>query len=117
MGKSQMVRYMASALGFPKEEVRSPTFSLINVYKKEGKLIYHTDFYRLKNAEEIEAIAFWDIFYEPAIVFMEWPHLVKKELPPLWSKLYIELSFCLPSGKEVDSAESRNLKWAWSNPS
>ena len=111
-----MVRYMASALGFPKEEVRSPTFSLINVYEKEGKLIYHTDFYRLKSAEEIEAIAFWDIFYEPAVVFMEWPHLVKKELSPLWSKLYIELSFCPSSNEGMVSKESRILKWAWSCP-
>ena len=93
VGKSQMVRYMAEALGYPKEDFCSPTFSLINVYKTNKKSIYHVDLYRLDKFSDIETIAFWDIFYEPTIVFIEWPQLVKGRLPSLWNKLYIELSF------------------------
>ena len=93
VGKSQMVRYMAEALGCSKEDFCSPTFSLINVYKTKKESIYHVDLYRLDQSTDIEAIAFWDIFYETSIVFIEWPRLVKKKLPPLWNQLYIELSF------------------------
>ena len=107
VGKSQMVRYMAKALGYPQEEVCSPTFSLINVYKKHNKeSIYHVDFYRLNKSTDIETTSFWDIFYSATIVFIEWPHLVKEKLPPLWNKLYIELSFS-------SNKKSRILKWEW----
>ena len=105
IGKSQMVRYMAEALGCPKEEICSPTFSLINVYKKSNKeSIYHVDFFRLENEMELETTAFWDIFYSPTIVFIEWPQLVKKNLPPLWNKFYIEISF-------AKNKNSRVIQW------
>ena len=105
VGKSQMIRYMVEALGFPKEQICSPTFSLINVYKKPNKeFIYHVDLFRLKNETELETTAFWDIFYLETMVFIEWPELIKEKLPPLWNKLYIELSFS-------NDQESRILKW------
>ena len=105
VGKSQMIRYIIEALGFPKEQICSPTFSLINVYKKLNKeTIYHIDLFRLKNEKELETTAFWDVFYFPTIVFIEWPQLIKEKLPPLWNKLYIELSFS-------NNQESRILKW------
>lgn len=109
VGKSQMIRYMAEALGFPKEQICSPTFSLINVYKKPNKeTIYHVDLFRLKNETELETTAFWDIFYSPTIVFIEWPELIKGKLPHLWNKLYIELLF-------LNNQESRILKWKHHN--
>ena len=109
VGKTQMIRYMAEALGFPKEQICSPTFSLINVYKKPNKeFIYHIDLFRLKNETELETTAFWDIFCSPTIVFIEWPELVKEKLPPLWNKLYMELDFS-------NDLESRVLKWKYSN--
>ena len=94
VGKTQMIRYMAQALDLFETQVHSPSFSLINVYKtKQQKEIHHVDLYRLKSLEEVENIAFWDIFYSPHLVFVEWPDLVKKKLPAMWNKLYIELSF------------------------
>ena len=105
VGKSQMVYFMCAALGVPKEELSSPTFSLINVYRKNNKAaIYHVDLFRLKNEQELETTAFWDIFYTPSIVFVEWPELVREKLPPLWNKLYIQLSFSKDS-------KFRILKW------
>ena len=109
-GKSQVVQYMAEALGFSKEEICSPTFSLINVYKKQNKeTIYHVDLYRLKTEAEIENISFWDIFYSPGKVFIEWPELVKDKLPPLWNKLFIQMDFC-------PNKEARIFKWKWKAP-
>ena len=109
VGKSQMIRYMTEALGFPKEDICSPTFSLINVYKKTNtESIYHVDLFRLKNEKELETTAFWDIFYSPTIVFIEWPDLVKKKLPARWNKLCIQLSF-------AKDKKSRILKWESTN--
>ena len=103
-GKTQMVQYMAQALGF-KETVHSPTFSIINLYKKNPQTgIYHVDLYRIKKEEELEDIAFWDIFCEPTIVFIEWPQLVEKKLPCLWNKLFIQIQFS-------KKASARFIKW------
>ena len=105
VGKSQMVYFMCMALGVLKEELSSPTFSLINVYKRRNKgSVYHIDLFRLKKETELETTAFWDIFYLPSIVFIEWPELVKHKLPSLWNKLYIELGFS-------ENQEFRILKW------
>ena len=106
VGKTQMVEYMATALGFEKDMVNSPTFSIINFYKKNQlKAIYHVDLYRIKKEKELEEIAFWDIFFEPAIVFIEWPQMVEKKLPDFWNKIIIQLEFS-------KKPESRTLTWA-----
>ena len=104
VGKTQMVQYMVQALGVEKETVNSPTFSLINLYKDGAKGIYHVDLYRIQKEKELENLAFWDIFCEPAVVFIEWPQLVEKKLPPLWNKLCIQMEF-----SQEESA--RKLKW------
>ena len=105
VGKTQMAQYMAQALGVESKRVHSPTFSIINFYKKNtGAGIYHVDLYRIKKEEELEFLAFWDIFYNPAVVFIEWPELVEKKLPVLWNKLFIQLEFSQKAGR-------RFLKW------
>ena len=106
VGKSQAVRYMAEALGYSEKQVCSPTFSLINIYEKQNKeRIYHVDLYRLENESDIDTTAFWDIFYAPTTVFIEWPQLVKNKLPGLWNKLFIKLDF--------NDKESRTFRWNW----
>ncbi len=105
VGKSQAVYFMCKALGVFEQELSSPTFSLINVYKKNNKaFIYHVDLFRLKAETELETTAFWDIFCSPGIVFVEWPELIKDKLPHLWNKLCIKLSFST-------NKNARVLKW------
>ena len=107
VGKTQAVRYMATALNFPSKEIMSPAYSLIQIYKKQPKnFIYHADLYRLKTQKEIESAGFWDIFHEPSLVFIEWPLLIQNKLPPSWNKLFIQMDFAgKPSG--------RMIKWEW----
>ena len=105
VGKSQMVYFMCKALGVFEQELSSPTFSLINVYKKNDKaFVHHADLFRLKTEAELETTAFWDIFYSSEIVFVEWPELIKGKLPPLWNKLCIKLSFSI-------NKDARILEW------
>ena len=104
VGKTQMIQYMLSAIGLKKEIVNSPTFSIINCYKKDSNLIYHVDLYRIKNDKELEDIAFWDIFHESKLIFVEWAEILEKKLPPLWNTLFIQINF---SQKD----NSRVIKW------
>jgi tRNA threonylcarbamoyladenosine biosynthesis protein TsaE len=36
-----------------KDEVNSPTYSIVNEYNTEKGKVYHFDLYRLKNIEEV----------------------------------------------------------------
>ena len=42
VGKTQAVRYMATALNFPAKEIMSPAYSLIQIYKNSQKILFIT---------------------------------------------------------------------------
>src|SRR5882672_7390228 len=51
-GKTTLVKALVAAQGVH-ESTASPTFSIVNEYTdKNGKPIYHFDFYRIKNESE-----------------------------------------------------------------
>lgn len=61
----------------------SPTFSLVNEYiSRSGELIYHFDFYRLRNENEAFDIGWEDYLQkENAWIFVEWPEKIENLLP------------------------------------
>ena len=81
-GKTTLVQAFARVLGI-KEEVTSPTFSLVNEYtyseKSSGefKKIYHLDLYRLKNQQEALNIGIQDYLDDEYYCFIEWPEIIE----------------------------------------
>jgi tRNA threonylcarbamoyladenosine biosynthesis protein TsaE len=74
------------------DEVTSPTFSLINEYATtSGKPVYHFDFYRIKNIEDVYDIGYEDYFYSDDYCFVEWPELVEELLPDTMLKVKINI--------------------------
>lgn len=77
-GKTTFVKFVAQSLG-AKEEVTSPTFTLLNVYN--GKFpIYHFDMYRLSSAEEAMGVGFEEYFDKSrldGVCFVEWAENVE----------------------------------------
>jgi tRNA threonylcarbamoyladenosine biosynthesis protein TsaE len=66
---------------FSIKNVNSPTFSLVNEYSGKVKM-YHLDFYRIKNVNELIDIGFTDYLNDnDAIIFIEWAGLFKQILP------------------------------------
>jgi len=64
------------------DAVNSPTFAIINEYATVwGDLIYHFDFYRIKNLKEAMSIGSEDYFYSSNKCFIEWPEVVEDILP------------------------------------
>ncbi len=57
---------------FNVENVRSPSFTIINEYKVNGLKIYHIDFYRLRGFE-FENLGIDEILMKKAIIIIEWP--------------------------------------------
>ena len=79
-GKTTFIKELCKHLGVG-DEVSSPTFSIINEYRANEKLVYHFDFYRLKNVDEATDIGVVDYFYSGNYCFIEWPQKVDTILP------------------------------------
>lgn len=91
-GKTTLIKKLCAELKV-QDEVSSPTFSLVNEYYSEKfGTIYHFDFYRIKNIQEVYDIGFEEYFYSDCIVLVEWPELVEQLLPEKTSRIEIELS-------------------------
>lgn len=74
-GKTTLIKQFCKELGF-KNQVTSPTFPLLNIYKNKEKNIYHADLYRLKNIDEINELGFYEIMESNNWFFVEWPELL-----------------------------------------
>lgn len=81
VGKTTLIKEVVKQLGVD-EVTSSPTFSLVNEYRtKEGKTIYHFDFYRINSEEEVYDIGIEDYFDSDAWCFIEWGEKVENLLP------------------------------------
>lgn len=76
-GKTTFVQGVLESLGYT-EPVRSPTFSIMNIYKITNhstiKQIIHIDFYRFDSPEESRTLGLEEMMNDTKNVFMiEWP--------------------------------------------
>ena len=69
-------------------EISSPTFSIVNEYKKDDINIYHFDVYRLEDVDEFYAIG-GDEYFSSGISIIEWGEIIQEALP----KQYIKIDF------------------------
>jgi tRNA threonylcarbamoyladenosine biosynthesis protein TsaE len=88
-GKTTFVRGFLNALGF-QDKVKSPTYTLVEPYEVNHKLIYHFDLFRLKQAKELQLMGIADYFDEEVIVLIEWPEKGFPMLPKPDLACYIE---------------------------
>ena len=71
-GKTTFVRGVAKGLGIDPSMVRSPTFTLMNVYPGEITL-YHADLYRLDDPSQIFYVGLEEVLEEgDGILAVEW---------------------------------------------
>lgn len=75
VGKTTFIKELCRALG-SKDNLSSPTYSIINEYSSPSGKIYHFDLYRIKNIEELYDLGIEDYLYSNSFCFIEWPDLV-----------------------------------------
>lgn len=79
-GKTTLVQGIAAGWG-SLEAVTSPTFVLVNVYRRpDGAQLFHMDAYRLENAAEATALDL-DALLESGPLIVEWADRISAALP------------------------------------
>ncbi|MFQ5740774.1 MAG: tRNA (adenosine(37)-N6)-threonylcarbamoyltransferase complex ATPase subunit type 1 TsaE [Acidobacteriota bacterium] len=72
-GKTVLARGIAEGYGIdPTVVVRSPTFSLVNLYPGRKGPFYHLDLFRLEKQRDFDSIGLEEILFGDAIVVVEW---------------------------------------------
>ena len=88
-GKTTLIKQFCKELGF-KNQVTSPTFPLLNIYKNNQKNIYHADLYRLNNIDEINELGFYEIIESKNWFFVEWPEILYDVIDFSYTKIRIK---------------------------
>ena len=82
-------------------QISSPTFSIVNEYKKDNIHIYHFDFYRLEDVDEFYAIG-GEEYFSSGICIIEWGEIIEEALPNNYIKITFE--------KDISDENLRYLK-------
>ena len=78
-GKTAFVRGFVLSL-IPEAKVKSPTYSIVNVYRGNGKTINHFDMYRISSFDDLYSTGYFDYFDENGIIAIEWSENISEIL-------------------------------------
>lgn len=88
-GKTTFTKGVARGLGIM-DNVTSPTFTILNEYVGEEKKLYHFDFYRIEDPDELVELGFEDYFPSAdGLTIVEWAEKAPSVLP----KKFYQISF------------------------
>lgn len=96
-GKTTLVRGMLRALGH-NGRVKSPTYTLTEIYNLPAFELYHFDLYRMNDPREWMDAGFRDVANGNTVSLVEWPEKAAGLLPP--PDLRIHLQVC-DEGREI----------------
>ena len=91
VGKTTLIKQLCKTLGVS-SATSSPTFSLVNEYETiDNQVVYHFDFYRLKNEMEALDMGADDYFYSGNWCFIEWAEKIPSLIPDEHALITIKL--------------------------
>jgi len=89
-GKTTLIKELCKELNVT-GLTNSPSFALVNEYPaSDGNMVYHFDFYRIKNIDEIFDIGYEEYFFSGNYCFIEWPEIAEPVLPSAYVEINIE---------------------------
>jgi len=88
-GKTHFAKGLAEGLGI-KDNITSPTFTIVNEYH-EGRIpFYHFDVYRVNDIDEILQVGFEEYVYGQGVTLIEWADMIEAILPDEFIHVKIE---------------------------
>ena len=97
VGKTTFIKSICKHLNVL-DVVSSPTFSIVNQYvNDQDEFIYHFDFYRTNNKNEIFDIGYEEYLFSDSFCFIEWSERLDNLLP----NKYLEIKMKLRDGNRV----------------
>ncbi len=79
-GKTTLARGVLRGLGF-QGRVKSPTYTLVELYTVSRLNLYHFDFYRFRDPKEWRDAGFSEYFSDTSVCLVEWPEKAAGLLP------------------------------------
>lgn len=90
VGKTTLILQLLKSIGV-EDAGSSPTYSIVNEYLSEAEgPVYHFDFYRIEDEEEVYDIGYEDYLFSGSFCFMEWPEKIGDLLPEDVVKVFID---------------------------
>ena len=87
-GKSELVRGIAAGLGIH-GPIPSPTFTIMNAYEIGRIPLYHFDWYRLQQVDELYEMGLDEFIGGDGIAAIEWAERFPEALPPDYLEIAI----------------------------
>jgi tRNA threonylcarbamoyladenosine biosynthesis protein TsaE len=89
-GKTTLVRGVLRALGY-EGAVKSPTYTLVELYEVSRLHLHHFDFYRFQDPREWIDAGFRETSNGRNVSLIEWPEKAAGQLPPADLEIALEL--------------------------
>jgi tRNA threonylcarbamoyladenosine biosynthesis protein TsaE len=90
-GKTTLVRGILRELGYT-GRVKSPTYTLLELYVISRLDFYHFDLYRITHHQELFDAGFEEYFNGQSVCVLEWPERAQAVLPPPDLDISLELA-------------------------
>ncbi|AGF49255.1 tRNA (adenosine(37)-N6)-threonylcarbamoyltransferase complex ATPase subunit type 1 TsaE [Candidatus Kinetoplastidibacterium galati] len=90
-GKTTFVRYFLQNFGVS-DNVKSPSFSIMEQYHINGLQFYHFDFYRFDYQSEVLSIGLEELDNKNTIILIEWPEKAMEFLPKPDLEIFLSCS-------------------------
>lgn len=90
VGKTTLIKTIVKILG-SKDDVSSPTFSIVNEYKLLNEKIFHFDLYRINDIDEAYNFGIEDYLDSNYWNLIEWPEIIEPMLYDNFDVIKIKL--------------------------
>ncbi|MBF0409393.1 MAG: tRNA (adenosine(37)-N6)-threonylcarbamoyltransferase complex ATPase subunit type 1 TsaE [Candidatus Riflebacteria bacterium] len=102
-GKTTWTRGFANGLGID-DEVASPSYTLMNVYKTGSRVLYHFDLYRIGCLEEARDIGLFEVLEEGQPCVIEWADRVPEIRS--WLHNHVEITLLEDGTRSITTTDS-----------
>nr|WP_277950210.1 tRNA (adenosine(37)-N6)-threonylcarbamoyltransferase complex ATPase subunit type 1 TsaE [Dissulfurispira thermophila] len=97
VGKTTLIKGIASAFGIPERDIGSASFVIVAEYETIPPF-YHIDLYRIEQGDELDNLGIWEYIESDGIAVIEWAERLS-ELPE--DIIKVRMSYIDENSREV----------------